>query len=80
MTYTVNIESRGNDIYRISVSVLNDGITVLTGQTSICIPPESLVDTTYESYATEYVETIFLPDLRRNFKEIKDLVLPIDEE
>jgi hypothetical protein len=88
MTYEIEI-LRNEDGLTIIKAIVKDetGETVVDGQTSVMITEDNLFDTEgmrifadIEAAARNYAENIFLPDLRNNFRKIKDLVLPCDSQ
>lgn len=80
MSYDIQIETKHGDEFTITVKVYSDGTEVLAGKTSVVVPDEALEEgQTKEEKAREYAENVFLVDLRKNFKALKELVLPCDE-
>jgi hypothetical protein len=79
MTYDIELTPTG-DKYIVLVTV-REGETVLrTGRTSVIVPADAVTAAlpAPEDVARDYAERVFLKDLRRNFRNIRTLVLPSD--
>jgi hypothetical protein len=77
MTYVISVTKQTGYTYLIDVQIFdNTGILVINGSISIVANAED--------EAKRYAEEVYLPDLRQNFRELRDLVLnsekaPVDE-
>lgn len=66
MTYEVNVEQMESELWQVTVEVRDGDNIILTGETTVA--------TETQEAAHQYGERVFLPDLRRNHKQLTDLV------
>jgi hypothetical protein len=67
MDYAITATQNG-EIFDINVTIMDGKTEILTGKTAVCC------NTNDEAKA--YAETVFLPDLKTNFKSLANLELP----
>jgi hypothetical protein len=67
MDFTI-LATQNGEIFDINVTIMDGETEILTGKTSVCCATED--------EAKIYTETVFLPDLKANFKVLNDLELP----
>jgi hypothetical protein len=69
MDYMI-VAIQNGEVFDIEVKISNDTEEIMTGKTSVCCSTED--------EAKAYAETVFLPDLKANFKILADLEAPDD--
>lgn len=62
MRYNITVMQQGDYLWKGSAEVLVDNVVILTGETTICCETEA--------EAQDYMEKVFLPDLRANFPRL----------
>ena len=67
MTYDILTSQIEGCLWQVDVVVKDNDTTILAGRTNVACE--------IEQDAHNYAETIFISDLRRNFKQISELVL-----
>ena len=67
MTYEVTVTQTSEEVYSINVVISEDDKVLLVGNTEVCVATED--------DAMVYAESVFIPDLRVNFKKVSELVL-----
>ena len=62
MRYNITVMQQGDYLWKGNAEVLADDVVILTGETTICCETEA--------EAHDYMEKVFLPDLRANFPRL----------
>ncbi len=62
MRYNITVMQQGDYLWKGNAEVLVDDVVILTGETIICCETEA--------EAQDYMEKVFLPDLRTNFPRL----------